>query len=382
MTKKLMVAVVIPSWNGEAHLRQCLDSVLGQSLSPHVIVVDNGSVDSSVAIVEQEYPDVELIKHNTNKGYAGGVNPGFQLAIDRGYAYVAPFNNDAVADKHWLSTLVQALQERPDYGAAMCKLLGEDGSSLDSTGDYYTVWGLPYPRGRGETDVDAYDTATEIFAASGGASLYRVAMLKQIGLLDEDFFAYYEDVDLSFRAQWAGWKVVYVPGSIVYHATSSTSKRMQGTDINKATPTSAAKHGDKHKKRTKDAAPPINGFVTYQTMKNLPMLLWKNVPARMLPGVLARFSLVYASFFVAAIQRGQLSFALRGAGKALVWWPRKLAERRRIMKGAQAGSDYITSIMTYDLPPNARRLRNLRNLFTGRSERSNNDSTIARQGRS
>lgn len=375
MIKKLMVAVVIPSWNGEAHLRQCLDSVEAQSLKPHIIVVDNGSIDSSVDIVRQHYPDVELIVHTENKGYAGGVNPGFRLAIERNYDYVAPFNNDAVADEHWLRNLVRSLESRPDYGAAMCKLLGEDGSSLDSSGDYYTVWGLPYPRGRGETDVSKYDTSTEIFAASGGASLYRVSMLEQVGLLDEDFFAYYEDVDLSFRAQWMGWKVVYVPESLVYHATSSTGKRMNASNVNQLT--SHEESSVKNKKRTSDDSPPINGFFTYQTMKNLPMLLWKNVPANRLLGVLARFTIVYLSFFVAAAQRRQLNFAFRGAGRSLVLLPRKLNERRRIMSQAKVSQSYIAGIITYDLPPNARRLRTLRGLF---AKRSGNDIDKPEQG--
>jgi GT2 family glycosyltransferase len=326
----LKVGVVIPNWNGADELRPCLDSLLKQSTKAHIIVVDNGSVDDSVAIIEKEYPMVELVRHTINKGYAGGVNPGFRLALEREYDYIAPFNNDAIADKNWLKHLVEALESKPDYGIATCKLLGADGGHLDSTGDYYTSWGLPYPRGRDETDTDTYDGQTEVFGASGGASLYRVTTLREVGLLDEDFFAYYEDVDLSFRAQWAGWKVTYVPASRVYHATSTTGNRM------------------------------VKGFFTYQTMKNLPMLLWKNIPAGLLPTVLLRFTLVYLSFFAAAAQRHQLGFAFRGAGRALLWWPKKHGERRHIMRTAKASETYIRSIITYDLPPNAKRLRALR----------------------
>lgn len=324
------VGVVIPNWNGADELRPCVDSLLKQSVKPHIIVVDNGSVDDSVEVLEKEYPMVEIVKHTVNKGYAGGVNPGFRLALERDYDYIAPFNNDAVADKDWLKHLVETLESKPAYGIATCKLLGANGEHLDSTGDYYTSWGLPYPRGRGETDVDAYDDLTEVFGASGGASLYRVATLREVGLLDEDFFAYYEDVDLSFRAQWAGWKVVYVPASRVYHATSTTGNRM------------------------------VKGFFTYQTMKNLPMLLWKNVPAGLLPTVLLRFTLAYLGFFAAAAQRGQLGYAFRGFGRAIIWWPKKLSERWRTMRSAKVNEAYIRSIITYDLPPNAKRLRALR----------------------
>src|SRR4051812_27073347 len=108
-----------------------------------------------------------------------------------GADYAAPFNNDAVADEKWLENLVGYLDSHKSAGIACCKLLSADGKTIDSTGDYYTVWGLPYPRGRGESEIDKYDSDTDIFGASGGASLYRVSMLKEVGLFDEDFFAYY-----------------------------------------------------------------------------------------------------------------------------------------------------------------------------------------------
>ncbi len=323
--------VVIPNWDGEAGLIACIDSVLGGSLVPYLIVVDNGSTDGSVALIESKYPGVELIKHDHNLGYTGGVNPGYARAIELGATYVAPFNNDAVADKLWLETLVTYLDTHPGVGIATCKVASSDGTHLDSTGDLYTTWGLPYPRGRGELDSGQYDSAdfTEIFGASGAASLYRVSMLDTIGLLDDDFFAYYEDVDLSFRAQLTGYKVHYVPKSIIYHETGSTGGR-------------------------------IKGFLTYQTMKNLPMLLVKNVPARLLPPILPRFILVYLSFFVSALQRHQFGYALRGALRALGYAPRKLRQRRRIQKTATVDATYIASLLLWDLPPNATRLRGLR----------------------
>jgi GT2 family glycosyltransferase len=96
------ILVVIPNWNGEDDLKTCLDSLCAQSVKPYIVVVDNGSTDGSVALIGRDYPDVEIIRHSVNKGYAGGVNPGFRRAIELGMTYAAPFNNDAVADKHWL----------------------------------------------------------------------------------------------------------------------------------------------------------------------------------------------------------------------------------------------------------------------------------------
>lgn len=321
--------VIVPNWNGKDGLKQCLDSLQTQSLKPHIIVVDNGSIDGSVAFIEKHYPDVELVKHTVNKGYAGGVNPGFQRAIELGAKYAAPFNNDAVADKHWLESLAKYLDGHDHVGIAACKLLTSDGKHLDSTGDYYTIWGLPYPRGRSESDINAYDTETNIFAASGGASLYRVTMLQRIGLFDEDFFAYYEDVDLSFRAQLAGWKVAFVPTAIAYHEISATSSK-------------------------------IKGFATYQTLKNLPLLLFKNVPRKYLFNIGRRYFLAHFLFYFRAISRGQISAAVRGDTKGTWLLITGYGKRRKIQKSRTVPDSYIWGMLVHDLPPNARSLRALR----------------------
>jgi GT2 family glycosyltransferase len=323
------VVVVVPNWNGADHLAACLDSLLEQSLQPQIIVIDNGSSDGSVELVEKRYPAVELIRHDRNRGYAGGVNPGLRRAIELDARYVAAFNNDAVADKHWLKHLVDYLEAHDQVGIAACKLLSADGQRLDSTGDYYTVWGLPYPRGRGESDLDKYDSQTEIFAASGGASLYRVKMLQEIGLFDEDFFAYYEDVDLSFRAQLAGWKVAYVPAAVAYHQIGATSRRLKG-------------------------------FATYQTMKNQPVLLFKNVPRRYLWRVGWRFTLAHTLFFCRAVSRGQGWPALKGNLKGTYLLFKKAGARQHIQRSRQVADEYIWSLLVHDLPPNARALRKLR----------------------
>ena len=321
--------VVVPNWNGADSLADCLDSLQKQSLKAHIIVVDNGSVDNSVDLIEKKYPDIELIKHSENKGFAGGVNAGFRSAIKQNFEYVAAFNNDAVADKKWLEMLVEALKKDSKLGITTCKLLTDDGKTLDSTGDYYTNWGLPYPRGRGETDLNKYDAETEIFGASGGASLYRVKMLEEIGLFDEDFFAYYEDVDLSFRAQLAGWKIAYVPKSVAYHQIGATSSKLKG-------------------------------FTTYQTMKNLQMLLYKNVPRKFLFRVGVRFFLAETLFLGRAISRGQGITAIKGDFKGSFLVFKGLAKRRKIQRTKKVSNDYIWSMLVHDLPPNAKALRKLR----------------------
>jgi GT2 family glycosyltransferase len=322
------IAVIVPNWNGADSLKACLDSLLNQSLPANVIVVDNGSTDDSMELLDQ-YSGVEVIRHAKNKGYAGGVNPGFKLAVERGYKYAAPFNNDAVADKDWLKHLAEELDEHEEAGIATCKLLNADGSTIDSTGDYYTVWGLPYPRGRGEAQTNKYDEHRDVFGASGGASLYRLKMLEEVGLFDEDFFAYYEDVDLSFRAQLAGWKVRYVPSAIAYHQIGATSGK-------------------------------IKGFTTYQTLKNIPWIVWKDVPTRHFIKVWPRMVLAFWLFAGRALLRGQVIAVVKGILVSAALWPKKLVERLKIQKARKVSDDYIWAILVADLPPNARALRKLR----------------------
>ncbi|HUD07753.1 MAG TPA: glycosyltransferase family 2 protein, partial [Candidatus Saccharimonadales bacterium] len=320
--KSINVSVVIPNWNNQESLEKCLDSLQSQSLTPHIIVVDNGSKDGSVDSVKNRYPAVELIVNPNNLGFARAVNIGITQSIFRGDAFVALINNDAVADHNWLQEMVRAIDKNQDLGIIASKMVSSDGAYLDSTGEFYSVWGLPYPRGRGETSITQYDEQLEIFGASGGASLYRVKMLTKIGLFDKDFFAYYEDVDLSFRAQLAGWKIRFCPEAVVYHQIGATSKK-------------------------------INGFTTYQTMKNLPWLMWKNVPGAYLLKVLPRFKIAYFSFYASAWRRHQGWPATKGVLLSVTLAPKKIWQRHQIQNTKKVSDSYIWGIMTHDLPPNA-----------------------------
>lgn len=335
MQKSIMV--IIPSWNAAHDLPAAIDSVLAQSHSNlRLIIIDNGSTDNSKEIIEeykQKDKRVSAIYRDKNYGYTGGVNPGFELAIQEKADYAAPFNNDAIADKHWLKHLAEFLDNHQEYGIAACNLLHIDGKTYDSTGDQYSIWGLPYPRDR-DLLVRKDDQPGDIFGASGGASLYRVSMLEQIGLFDQDFFAYYEDIDLSFRAQLAGWKVRYIPASKVFHEQGATSKRM------------------------------ANGFTTYQYMKNLPWIIAKDLPVRFWWRVIPRFSLAYCmSFLNALFKNGNGGPALKGWAKAHLLIPKKLLQRRNIYKTKKVSDAYIWSLFLHDLPPNAYKLRKLRSVW-------------------
>lgn len=324
------VAVVIPNLNGVNTLSECLESLLQQTMSGDIIVVENGSTDNSINLLKSYKSGITILKQQVNLGFAGGVNKGIMHAIDNGADFIILFNNDAIADKDFMKNLIKCINKDPKIGIVTSKILNSSGQTIDSTGDFYTNWGLPYPRGRNDSITNKYDLDTDVFAASGGASIYRVELFNQIGLFDEDFFAYYEDVDISFRAQLAGWKIKYEPTAIVYHQIGATSNT-------------------------------IHGFTTYQTMKNLPWLLVKNMPKKYFFSVLIRLYLANILFFIRAITRHQGRFALKGMVKSLLLMPKKIQERKTIQSLKLVSDEYIWSIITHDLPPNAQALKKIRN---------------------
>src|ERR1700722_699295 len=205
-----LVSVVIPNWNGKRFLSGCLDS-LGKQKYPFVeiVVIDNGSKDGSVEFLEENYPHVRLFKFEQNTGFSVAVNRGI---IESRGEFVALLNNDTIVDELWLSELVKAMREHTEIGSAGCKMLAyDDRTLLDGAGDGYRRGGLPGRIGHRERDLGQFDTQRYILGACGGAALYRRVLFDDIGLFDEDYFAYLEDVDLGLRAQNAGYKCIYVP---------------------------------------------------------------------------------------------------------------------------------------------------------------------------
>lgn len=330
------VAIVVLNWNGIDDTLECLDSLQQQTYKNYaILVVDNGSKDGSVPKLKDyatKHDNTTVIYNDINKGFAGGVNTGIQWALDHDFEGVALFNNDAIANKNWLKELVKAM--KGDIGITTGLLLHRDGQTIDSTGDWYSVWGLPFPRNRG----DAANKAPKgefVFSGSGGASLYRLDMLSEIGFFDDDFFAYYEDVDVSFRAQLAGYKVYYTPKAVAYHKQGATSAK-------------------------------IPGFAVYQTMKNLPLLYAKDVPRGMRFKIGSRFYFAYLMIVLNAIKRGNSKMALKGIKDSWRLRPKVWRARRHIQARKQVSNDYIASLLWLDLPPDQTGLRKLRKFFTGK----------------
>ena len=210
-----LISVIIPNWNGAQHLPTCLDSLRTQTHADvEVIVVDNASTDASLDVLAR-YPKVRVLALSTNRGFTGACNAGFAAASG---AVQVLLNNDTEVDAAWLAHVAAAFEAHPQVGLVASKMLLFDRRDvLHTAGDYVTPDGLAHNRGVWQQDEGQYDHPAYVFSACGGSSAYRAAMLKEIGRLDDDFFFSFEDVDLAWRAQLAGWRCLYVPEAVVYH---------------------------------------------------------------------------------------------------------------------------------------------------------------------
>jgi len=219
-----LVSLVIVNWNGARHLDECLDSLGAQTLrrETEVIVVDNGSTDGSRELLARRGAGVRLILNPANLGFAAGCNQGIRASRAE---YVALLNNDTAVEPEWLAELLRALRADPEAGWCTSKVLSYyERTVLDNAGHVLFADGLTRGRGRGALDRGQFDRAEEVFCASGCAALLRRRMLDDVGLFDEEFFAYCEDADLGFRARLRGWRCLYVPTAVVYHKFSASSE--------------------------------------------------------------------------------------------------------------------------------------------------------------
>ena len=230
MASDLFVDIVIPTWNGWALLERCLRTIAEQSYRQFTItVVDNGSTDGTVASLQGSYPEVRIIAFTENRGFSAAVNAGI---LGSSNPYIFLLNNDTELPPDCLQQLVAAAAEFTDFDFFVPKMLSfHDRQILDGAGDGYLRGGAGYRLGTMEKDNKVYDQAGPVFGACAGAVLYRRPLFDRIGLFDEDFFAYLEDVDLNLRINRAGLQGYYVPSSRVYHVGSATT----GSKINAIT---------------------------------------------------------------------------------------------------------------------------------------------------
>jgi GT2 family glycosyltransferase len=299
--------VVVPNWNGKRFLFSCLGSLREQTLEDfEVILVDNGSTDGSVEFVKRNFPEARLVPLGENQGFSAAANVGVRASIAE---YVALLNNDTEADPGWLEGLVRAADDHPEAGFFATKLVDfHERGLLDGAGDALRLSGLPYRLGHGERDRGQFDRLEYVFAACGAAALYRREMLDEIGLFDEDFVSYCEDGDLSFRAQLAGYRCLYVPDAVVYHmGSASTGGKRSATATRLGT-------------------------------RNSLSLLVKNLPPGAVPHILPFFVVGQLVRVLTAAGSGALGAHLEGLSEAWHQLPLMLKKRREI-QGRRRVSD-------------------------------------------
>lgn len=211
------------NYNGRELLEIVLPSLASQTYPGfEVVVVDNGSVDDSVAYLREHWPAVRVVSTGpANVGVAAALNVAVRAA--RG-EFVALLNNDIELESDWLEQLVAALDRHSEASALAGKTLNYwRRDELDGAGDVFSRAATAHRRGLGEPDKGQYDQEEEVFSPTAGAALYRVAAFDDVGPFDESFFAYLEDADWGLRAQLAGYRAWYVPSAVAYHMGGRTT---------------------------------------------------------------------------------------------------------------------------------------------------------------
>ncbi len=271
--------IVIPNYNGIKYIETCLDSIFaGTTTDVEIIVVDNASTDGSLAIVEEKFPQVRVIKNKENTGFSVAVNQGIAASTT---PYVILLNNDTRADKLFVRELERVLDADKDnkvFSASARLISLYDKEKTDDAGDFYCALGWAFARGKGKCPA-LYNKNCEIFASCAGAAIYRRALLsdEKVGLFDKEHFAYFEDIDLGYRAKILGYENWFAANAVVYHAGSATS-------------------GSRY-----------NAFKTKLAARNSVYLIYKNMPFLQ---ILINFPFLAAGFLVKT-----LFFVKKGFGK-------------------------------------------------------------------
>lgn len=249
----MKATIVIPNINGKGWLKDSIESVYAQTEQDfELIIVDNGSTDESLDEARSycDRPNFTLIENGYNTGFSHAVNQGIALAKSE---FVVLFNNDAFAEPDWLAELIRTAESDPKIFAVQSLMIRHfDRELADDAGDYVTWMAFACKTGDGRRAI-RYNRQKRIFSACGGASLYRKSILDEIGTFDENFFAYFEDVDLSWRANNAGYKCVLCPAAKCYHICGAST-----------------------------GAVPYNAFKSRQSGRNSILLPLKNEPLLML----------------------------------------------------------------------------------------------------
>ena len=215
------VSVIITNYKDLQHLRKCLEAVLKADYPSFEIVVVDCLTHKIKKWIRENYFNVKIVHFDYDIGPAAQHNVGADNA-DTNSKYLVFLDNDTEVEPKWLKELVKAMESDPTIGAAQSKLLMNNRSCMDSAGGYIDRYGYVYERGHGEADRGQYKKMDHIFYAKGASMIIRRDTFENVGRFDEEFFVYYDETDLCWRIWLQGYRVVFVPQSIVYHAVSAT----------------------------------------------------------------------------------------------------------------------------------------------------------------
>jgi GT2 family glycosyltransferase len=309
-----VLTVAVLSYNGRHLLEVILPSLAAQGFRDfRVVVVDNGSGDGTAEWLAEHWPQVTVVALPDNVGVTPALNVCVRAADTE---FVGLFNNDLELEPTALGELVAALREHPTAASAGGKLVDfHDRTVLDGAGDTFAWAGTGDRRGHGERDRGQYDEARAFFGACGGAAVYRRAAFDVVGPFDEQFFAFFEDVDWSFRAQLAGFDCRYVPSAVVYHMGSAT--------LGKG----------------------MSEFTQYHLWRNTVWLVAKDYPVAALVRHLPRIAYVQAAQLAGALHDRRLALSARAMRDALRGLPAALRRRRAVQRTRRRSVGELAAIV-------------------------------------
>lgn len=297
---EVLIDIIIPNWNGESMLADCLRSLASQAFSGfRIIVVDNGSEDGSVALIEREFPQVKVLRFSENTGFSIAVNEGISESTA---PWLLLLNNDMEVAVDCLENLRSAIDKYPEYQFFALKMLNFNQRDLiDGAGDAVLRGGVGYRLGTMERNNDYYSKDRDTFGVCAGAGLYKRELFEAVGVFDPDFFAYLEDVDLNMRARRSGMQCRYIAAAIVYHIGSATS----GSKINSLTIRLSTR----------------NNY--YVLLKNYSLLMF----IRFLPSIFV-YQMMWAAF---SFKKGMIVPYLQGIFLAVKTFPKFVKKRESIL---------------------------------------------------
>nr|WP_246294028.1 glycosyltransferase family 2 protein [Desulfobacter latus] len=229
--KNPSIAIIIVNWNSGKWLKKCLHGIAQQTLKPYrVILVDNASTDNSLVGVDRILNGLEVVCLENNTGFACANNIAINMLHD--IEWVALLNPDAVAEAHWLENLYSAAKKHNEYHFFASQMRdAEKPWLLDGMSDVYHVTGYAWRKGHGSPILSVPQKCEECFSPCAAAAMYKTDALIKAGGFDEQFFCYFEDVDLGFRLQLFGYRCLYVSNAVVFHAGSATTGKRSSFSV-------------------------------------------------------------------------------------------------------------------------------------------------------